>query len=715
MRYSRRTVMDVATPANGNQAQRVPQQGQANGGLPPPPQRPAGQAQPWGLFAQEQAAQQQNQAQGGMVGGLMRRLIGAAAGPPLVPGQFGNAPLAQQPGVPAQPVPGAVPAANAGRNGAAPAPGGQQRPPALVFEYNYVHEFGQPPRLMAPPMLQGFYREDGLWQGWPGQARVDARANPQAGAPPAPAVAPAPTQTTPAGSANSSSEVTVPPDSSESAQDSSTTSTTDTSSSSTFDRAETPREAAARAALRRFGGPAPTTSSPGPATPTTSTTPVRPADAGALSSETSTAVAPSVPSVPTPTPTTTAPPLPTASRSTGPAPPTSTATQAPGNRVALPSVIPLYDFGRNPGPRPTSTPATQRSPMAAPPRFNFGNQPPLQQRTQAAPRAAGQPGPSTRLPPRPSQFMRPSNGPIGRLPAQLTEEELHRMDRLTRDAIDERIRVLEGVNGAVYRCLEELLRMRSVLPPLPASSKSNATPAATTAGTTGAADPGAAASEPSREATEDVKGKGKEVTAEQASTTSASITAPSTQTTDIPAEPASEMPALPRRLDSLPLAATIVPTGAPAGQIPPLVAPAPEISADGAVVADQIAAAAGAIAELEPLANEIDTAQPGAAAAAATDPDAVPVLLAPQVNTVSAEPEALPGVDGVPLAEAGQQPGDENRDEVGLRAEGERREPEEPPVVADGANGDSGSGEEVGGRWETVDNTQTHAVERIDR
>ena len=42
------------------------------------------------------------------------------------------------------------------------------------------------------------------------------------------------------------------------------------------------------------------------------------------------------------------------------------------------------------------------------------------------------------------------------------------MDRLTRDAIDERLRVLEGVSGAVYRCIEELTRVRSVLPPVPA-------------------------------------------------------------------------------------------------------------------------------------------------------------------------------------------------------------------------------------------------------
>jgi E3 ubiquitin-protein ligase synoviolin len=38
------------------------------------------------------------------------------------------------------------------------------------------------------------------------------------------------------------------------------------------------------------------------------------------------------------------------------------------------------------------------------------------------------------------------------------------MDSLTREAIDERLRVLEGVSGAIFRCIDDLLRMRSVLP-----------------------------------------------------------------------------------------------------------------------------------------------------------------------------------------------------------------------------------------------------------
>jgi E3 ubiquitin-protein ligase synoviolin len=45
------------------------------------------------------------------------------------------------------------------------------------------------------------------------------------------------------------------------------------------------------------------------------------------------------------------------------------------------------------------------------------------------------------------------------------------MDRVTREAIDERLRVLEGVSGAVHRCIDDLMRMRSALPsPTPQSS-----------------------------------------------------------------------------------------------------------------------------------------------------------------------------------------------------------------------------------------------------
>lgn len=54
--------------------------------------------------------------------------------------------------------------------------------------------------------------------------------------------------------------------------------------------------------------------------------------------------------------------------------------------------------------------------------------------------------------------------PLATLPPTLTDAQLAQLDVLTREAIDERLRVLEGVSSAMYRCVEELTRIRSVLP-----------------------------------------------------------------------------------------------------------------------------------------------------------------------------------------------------------------------------------------------------------
>jgi len=50
------------------------------------------------------------------------------------------------------------------------------------------------------------------------------------------------------------------------------------------------------------------------------------------------------------------------------------------------------------------------------------------------------------------------------LPSNLTEQQLSMMDRVTREAIDERLKVLEGVSVSVNRAIDDLMRMRSVLP-----------------------------------------------------------------------------------------------------------------------------------------------------------------------------------------------------------------------------------------------------------
>ncbi|OJA10170.1 hypothetical protein AZE42_01829 [Rhizopogon vesiculosus] len=54
--------------------------------------------------------------------------------------------------------------------------------------------------------------------------------------------------------------------------------------------------------------------------------------------------------------------------------------------------------------------------------------------------------------------------PLHELPPRLTDQQLMLMDQITREAIDERLRILEGVSVAVNRCVEDLTRVRSALP-----------------------------------------------------------------------------------------------------------------------------------------------------------------------------------------------------------------------------------------------------------
>lgn len=63
----------------------------------------------------------------------------------------------------------------------------------------------------------------------------------------------------------------------------------------------------------------------------------------------------------------------------------------------------------------------------------------------------------------PARHLPPAR-PLNTLPPTLTDAQLAHLDVLTREAIDERLRVLEGVSSTMYRCIEELTRLRSVLP-----------------------------------------------------------------------------------------------------------------------------------------------------------------------------------------------------------------------------------------------------------
>lgn len=56
---------------------------------------------------------------------------------------------------------------------------------------------------------------------------------------------------------------------------------------------------------------------------------------------------------------------------------------------------------------------------------------------------------------------------LAELPPRLSNEQLMRLDVTTREAIEERLRVLDTVQGTLQRCTDELLRLRSVLPAAP--------------------------------------------------------------------------------------------------------------------------------------------------------------------------------------------------------------------------------------------------------
>ncbi|RXW23346.1 hypothetical protein EST38_g2493 [Candolleomyces aberdarensis] len=63
-------------------------------------------------------------------------------------------------------------------------------------------------------------------------------------------------------------------------------------------------------------------------------------------------------------------------------------------------------------------------------------------------------------------FFGPSTGLQSQLSTRLTDEQLATMDRLTREAIDERLKALERVSNTIYGCIDDLMRMRSALPEL---------------------------------------------------------------------------------------------------------------------------------------------------------------------------------------------------------------------------------------------------------
>jgi len=117
-----------------------------------------------------------------------------------------------------------------------------------------------------------------------------------------------------------------------------------------------------------------------------------------------------------------------------------------------PYLIPLYDYRSSPSPFVTPL---QRE-MAPSQTVRTSNRYPAHRRAQDF---------SSHSLATPLQTQQQRSSVLPQLPPNLTDEQLANLDRLTRESIDERLRILEGVSGAVYRCIDDLMRLRSAIPP----------------------------------------------------------------------------------------------------------------------------------------------------------------------------------------------------------------------------------------------------------
>ena len=418
-------------------------------------------------------------APGGPVGWVGRFLGLPPLVPPLPQGQFAG-PQGQfvQGAIPLQQQPPPHPA------WAAPAPGQMPQPPPHLDPRHHQLPYGMPPHMPPPPpppMFRGFYGPGQAWQAW-GDPQWYAQAARAAQQPQQPAGAQDETRTqpTPAQAPTAPPLLSPTPTVAVEArhqfdhadlQRSTPTPTRSTDASTSDSEASTqppaderpvdPRAAATLAALRRRQNAA-GSSSPSPIFETepagrssgTSTRPVPPNERVSRSSS--------------------AHPAPDAHSAPGPSAVASPASEAESQqrgtpaqlphspnvpRPPLPPLIPLYDPSYMAPPPPAPTPYMspphympwQRGPPPpAPPSRSHGARSPASvHASRSGERARRAQGPRT---------------PLADLPPTLTEEQLARLDGLTREAIDERLRVLEGVSNAVYRCVEELTRVRSVLP-----------------------------------------------------------------------------------------------------------------------------------------------------------------------------------------------------------------------------------------------------------
>ncbi|KAL6308184.1 hypothetical protein BKA93DRAFT_765822 [Sparassis latifolia] len=334
-------------------------------------------------------------------------------------------------------------------------------PPGYYYPVQYPLPPPQPQQLQPPPVFRGFYGPGGVWQPWVDPQWLAQQQNPQAQAP-----AQTPQQrpqqsrdTTPISVGDATRpRVSLPGAPPVPTATAPTASAASGSAPAATDRPSTPRDAAATAALPRLNPSGSVTEAP----------PLAAVSGGPVNSP------PVRASVPTPTTTTVSPPSVAASESTSPAISTSTdnagwpTPQPPHNHdgvSGIPSLLPLYDFGPLTGRAPRSPPNGYPGYLSSAPSPYFrgtgtpsGPQPPQPRTYRPALQQQGGQRTLTRA------VVHDPRTPLSQLPATITDAQLARLDRLTREAIDERLRVLEGVSGAVYRCIEELTRVRSVLP-----------------------------------------------------------------------------------------------------------------------------------------------------------------------------------------------------------------------------------------------------------
>ncbi|KAH9894733.1 hypothetical protein C8Q73DRAFT_789925 [Cubamyces lactineus] len=454
----RRTVLDNNAPQNPQQA---PGQGQPGAA---PPRRGAARVAGAGIPPAQPGAAVAGNGPLGWVG----RFFGVPQ-PPAFNGQFPGAQARFPQGAPPAFQQHAVP--NLG--GAFPIP----PPPPMLYDpvTGDWHPVDRPP-MQQPPVFRGFYGPGQVWQPW-----GDPNAfGPQAPAPAAPAGFEQPGATPPQAQAQQGPSASSVPSATSHEQhhqpageSQAPTPTPTTASPSTSDSPGTepttasepyvdPRRAAAQAALRRLNPSASTATSA--TSPSSQSTPVAPpANAAPTPSSSSSSVEANASAAPAPVD----PALrsehtasrPSASDSSSGERPSISAERA--SQPNLPTLIPLFDPSLM---HPTGGRVYGTGPFHAP--FDH-------YRSQAVRSGAHASTQHPATPRQPSQHQIPrsartgpggSRTPLTQLPPSLTDEQLARLDRLTREAIDERLRVLEGVSGAIYRCMEELTRVRSVLP-----------------------------------------------------------------------------------------------------------------------------------------------------------------------------------------------------------------------------------------------------------